>query len=262
MMMWIRSAFFYVGYATATIVWGALGTVFGWLLPYRLRFSLIIGVWTWFCLTWLRITCGIRHRIVGLDRIPKQPCIVLCRHESTWETMFLQRLFAPQATLIKRELLWIPFFGWAFSTLKPIAIDRHQQRKALRTLIQEGTSRLAGGTWVVLFPEGTRMAPGQLGPLHPGGAALGSASGVPILVVVHDAGSYWPAHRFLKRPGTVRVLISEPVSTDGLTSKEVQAQVSKLFVKQMAELNQPAEAPGASAPGSATPTPGVHTPSR
>jgi 1-acyl-sn-glycerol-3-phosphate acyltransferase len=238
MSFWVRSTLFYLGYATATIVWGSLGTLFGWLLPYRLRFSFIIGCWTWFCLTWLRMTCGIRHEIIGLENVPNRPCIVLCRHESTWETMFLQRLFAPQATLIKRELLWIPFFGWAFSTLRPIAIDRHQQRKALRTLIREGSDRLAGGTWVVLFPEGTRMAPGEVGRLHPGGAALAAASGFPVLVVAHNAGSFWPAHQFRKRPGTVQVRISEPILTEGSTSKEVQATATRVFAQQMALLNQ------------------------
>src|SRR5690606_38978728 len=104
-----------------------------------------------------RLTCGIRARVLGRENVPDRPCIVLCRHESTWETLFLQQLFAPQATLIKRELLRIPFFGWAFRTLRPIAIDRRQQRKALRTLIDEGRARLEQGIWVVLFPEGTRM---------------------------------------------------------------------------------------------------------
>ena len=128
----VRALLFYVGYTVATVVWGTLGTVFGWLFPYRLRFRLIIGCWTGFCLRWLRWTCGIGYRVEGLEHVPETPCIVLCRHESTWETLFLQQLFSPQATLIKKELLNIPFFGWAFRTLKPIAIDRSQQRKALR----------------------------------------------------------------------------------------------------------------------------------
>jgi 1-acyl-sn-glycerol-3-phosphate acyltransferase len=237
-MTWLRSACFYAGYALATIIWGALGTLLGWLLPYRLRFRIIIGCWTWFCLAWLRLTCGIRCRIDGADNVPEVPCIVLCRHESTWETLFLQQLFAPQATLIKRELLHIPFFGWAFRALKPIAIDRHQPRKALRTLISEGSDRLAAGIWVVLFPEGTRMPPGQLGKLQPGGAALAAASGVPILLVVHDAGRFWPAHRFRKRPGVVQVLISEPIDTRGLSSKDIQATVQHLFERQMERLSR------------------------
>lgn len=235
-MAGIRAALFYIGYTLATIVWGTLGTLFGWLLPYRWRFKVIIGCWTWFCLTWLRWTCGIRHRVEGLERVPDTPCIILCRHESTWETLFLQQLFQPQATLIKRELLHIPFFGWAFRTLRPIAIDRNQQRKALRTLIEQGRHRLDDGIWVALFPEGTRMPRGEIGRLQPGGAALAAATGAPVLIVAHDAGRYWPAHAFRKNPGEVRVLIGEPIVAGGRSTKEIQADLTHRFSALMAQL--------------------------
>lgn len=244
-MSQVRALLFYVGYTVATVVWGTLGAVFGWLFPYRLRFRLIIGCWTAFCLFWLKWTCGIRHRVQGLENIPAQPCIVLARHESTWETLFLQQLFQPQATLIKRELLHIPFFGWAFRTLRPIAIDRSQQRKALKTLINEGRARLDDGIWVVLFPEGTRMPPGQAGRFQPGGAALASASGAPVLIVVHNAGSFWPAHAFHKRPGCIDVVIGAPIATEGLSTKEVQEQVTRRFGELMGRLpDAPAIRPG------------------
>lgn len=248
----LRAGLFYLGYTLATIVWGTLGALLGWLLPYRLRFRLIIGCWTWFCLAWLRVTCGIRYRVHGLENLPDQPCIVLARHESTWETLFLQQLFQPQATLIKRELLFIPFFGWAFRTLRPIAIDRRQQRKALKTLIAEGQARLDDGIWVVLFPEGTRMPPGRAGRFQPGGAALAAASGAPILLVVHNAGSFWPAHAFHKRPGCIDVLISEPLVTEGLSSKQIQALVGSRFdalMERLPALEEAAQATAATRPG-------------
>ncbi|MEQ8858245.1 MAG: lysophospholipid acyltransferase family protein [Pseudomonadales bacterium] len=238
-MVIVRAVCFYAGYTLATVLWGTFGTVFGWLLPYRLRFRLIVVGWTGFCLAWLRLTCGIRHEVRGLENIPQQPCIVLCRHESTWETLFLQQLFRPQATLIKRELLRIPFFGWAFRTLRPIAIDRRQQRHALRTLIDEGRSRLADGIWVALFPEGTRMPAGKIGRFQPGGAALAAATGVPILLVVHNAGDHWPAHAFRKRPGTVQVLISKPLETAQRSPKEIQAACAAQFEVLMNQLPQP-----------------------
>lgn len=238
-MLRLRAALFYTGYTVATIVWGTLGVLFGWLLPYRLRFKAIVGCWTWFCLAWVRITCGIRHRIIGLEHLPVQPCIVMCRHESTWETLFLQQLFTPQATLIKKELLRIPFFGWAFRTLRPIAIDRRQQRRALRTLISEGQQRLDDGIWVVLFPEGTRMPPGKLGRFQPGGAALAAATGADVLVVAHNAGSFWPAHQFRKQPGEITMIISRPLATAGRSSKEIQAAVSREFESLMAQLPRP-----------------------
>ncbi|HEX7034682.1 MAG TPA: lysophospholipid acyltransferase family protein [Pseudomonadales bacterium] len=256
-MLSVRAALFYAGYSLATIVWGTLGTLLGWLFPYRLRFRLIIGCWTWFCLFWLRVTCGVRVRVLGRENVPERPCIVLCRHESTWETLFLQQLFAPQATLIKRELLHIPFFGWAYRTLRPIAIDRRRQRKALRTLIDEGRARLEQGIWVVLFPEGTRMPAGQLGRFQPGGAALAAATGAPVLLIAHDAGSFWPAHRFLKYPGEVTLLIDAPIETAGLSSKEIQALIAERFAALMRELpgraavaEPPAALPSGAAAGS------------
>ncbi|MFW6092381.1 MAG: lysophospholipid acyltransferase family protein [Pseudomonadota bacterium] len=228
-MRHLRAAAFYVGYTLATVVWGTLSVLVGWLLPYRWRFRFIIGCWTWFCLAWLRLTCGIRQRVTGRENLPEDPCIVMARHESTWETLFLQRLFSPQATLIKRELLHIPFFGWAFRLLRPIAIDRKRHRQALKTLIREGAERLSKGIWVVLFPEGTRMPAGVTGRFHPGGAALAAETGSPILVVVHNSGTFWPAHALAKRPGEIQVIISEPITTAGLSSKEIQAAVAETF---------------------------------
>jgi len=232
----LRAALFYLGYAAVTIFWGGLGTLTGWMMPFRARFVFIVGCWTRFCLWWLRVTCGIRYEVLGLENLTGKPCIVLCRHESTWETLFLQTVFAPQATLIKRELLWIPFFGWAFSTLRPIAIDRRDGRKALRQLIHEGRKRLDQAVWVVLFPEGTRLASGERGRFQAGGAALASATGAEILVVAHNAGSFWPAHAFRKSPGTIRAVVSERIDTAGLSTKEIQRLATERLDSLMAEL--------------------------
>jgi len=236
MTMFLRSALFYLGYALATILWGSLGALIGWLIPYRTRFQFIIGCWTRFCLWWLKVTCGIDYRVRGLETLPSQPCIVLSRHESTWETLFLQTVFAPQATLIKRELLWIPFFGWAFRTLRPIAIDRRDGRKALRQLVQEGRDRLEQGIWVVLFPEGTRLQAGERGKFQAGGAALAAASGSPVVLVAHNAGSFWPARAFRKFSGTIDAVVSAPIDTTGLSSKDIQRLATERLDAMMAEL--------------------------
>ena len=223
-MLIVRSMLFHLGYVLTTVVWGTLGLLTGWLLPYRARFHYIIVTWTRLVLAWLRITCGIQHHIEGRENLPDEPCVVLVRHESTWETLFVQVLLAPQATVIKRELLWIPFFGWAYSMLRPIAIDRSDARGALRSLIRIGRERLKDGAWVILFPEGTRMAPGESGRFQRGGAALANAAGCPLVVIAHDAGRYWPARRWVKRPGTIRVEISKPIVTVGRSSSEVNAE--------------------------------------
>ncbi len=226
MLSLVRSLVFYVGYATFTIFWGTLSVLFAWLLPYRARFHFIVGAWTRVCLWWLRLACGIRSEICGLENVPEVPCIVLARHESTWETLFLQTLFSPQATLIKRELLWIPFFGWAFALLRPIAIDRREPRASLRKLIAEGRRHLQENTWVVLFPEGTRMPSGVPGRFQAGGAALAAATQAPLLLLAHNAGRFWPAHTFRKFPGTIRVRIAAPIPAAGKSSKVLQAEAS------------------------------------
>jgi len=237
MIAYLRSALFYCGYICATILWGGLSVLIAWILPYRTRFTFIIGCWTRFSLWWLRTTCGIRYHLEGLENLPEQPCVIFCRHESTWETLFLQTLLAPQATLIKRELLLIPFFGWAFALLKPIAIDRGNPRGALKKLISDGTRRLQDGVWVVLFPEGTRMPADQLGRFQAGGAALACAAGVPITVIAHNAGQFWPAHEFLKTPGTIRVKISTAIVSQGHTSKSLLKAASNEMFSLLGEIN-------------------------
>jgi len=232
----LRSACFYLGYAVLTIVWGSLSVIIGWVLPYRLRFEFIIGIWTRMCLLWLKWTCGIDHQITGMENIPTDPCVVLCRHESTWETLFLQTLLSPQATIIKRELLWIPFFGWAFALNKPIAIDRSSPRAALKRLINVGRERLAERIWVVLFPEGTRMPPGEIGRFQAGGGALAAAADCPVLVIAHNGGSHWPAHQIRKIPGTIQVLISKPIQPDGRNSKALIDEAHSVMQHQLLEL--------------------------
>jgi len=233
----LRGLLFYLGYIPFTVVWGALAVLIAWLLPYRWRFRFVILSWTSAMLAWLQLSCGIRYRVEGLENIPRTPCIVFAKHESTWETLMVQQLFHPQATLIKKQLLLIPFFGWAFRLLRPIAIDRSDNRLALRTLIHEGSERLNSGIWVLLFPEGTRVAPGTVGKFQVGGAALAEATASPIVVVAHDSGRYWPAHKLAKRAGTITVKISPPISTKGKKRKEINRLAIEWMSEAVAELN-------------------------
>jgi 1-acyl-sn-glycerol-3-phosphate acyltransferase len=230
-MILLRSVLFYLGYSLVTLVWGTLSVLVGWALPSRPRFMFIIGVWTRVCLWWLKVTCGIRVEVFGRENLPDKACVVLCRHESTWETLFLQTLLAPQATIIKRELLWIPFFGWAFALNKPIAIDRGTPRSALKRLITVGKSRLAEGIWVVLFPEGTRMPPRTMGRFQIGGAALASAAEAQVVVIAHNAGNHWPAHQLAKQAGTIEVRIMPPIQTIGRDSKSITADAEALLAE-------------------------------
>lgn len=234
----LRALLFYVGYTLITVVWGTLSMLIAWAIPYRARFHFIIGAWTRMVLGWLRISCGVSHQVEGLEHIPERACVVFVKHESTWETAFIQRLFAPQATLIKRELLRIPFFGWAFGLLKPIAIDRGDARAALRHLIRAGKDRIDQNIWVVLFPEGTRVPVGTSRPFQVGGAALAQASGAPVLVVAHNGADHWPAHALRKRPGVIRVMISPPIATEGRKAKEINALAEAWLADAMLQLGR------------------------
>ncbi len=234
----IRAVAFYLGYIVVTILWGSLSVLVAWIFPYRFRFHFVIGCWTRMVLFWLRLCCGIRVEVTGRENIPQEPCIVFVKHESTWETLFIQTLFAPQATIVKRELLHIPFFGWAFRLLRPIAIDRADPRGALRTLINEGKSRLDQGIWVVLFPEGTRVPLGESRNFQIGGAALAESSARPVLVVAHNAGQFWPAHQLGKQAGTIVVKVCEPIDTSGIKRKEINVLAESTMASAMNTLGR------------------------
>lgn len=233
-MMTLRSTLFYAGYVIGTVLWGTLSLIVGGFLSYRARFDFIIRRWTGFVLWWLRVTCGITTQVEG--DMPDEPCVVFVKHASTWETLFVQQLFSPQATLIKRELLNIPFFGWAFRMLRPIAIDRGDPRRSLKNLIKQGTQRLTNNIWVVLFPEGTRAPVGEQRPFQAGGAALARSAESPVLIVAHNAGLLWPAHQFRKRSGVITVRLSPLIETQGKTTKEINSEAQAWLSRTMVEL--------------------------
>lgn len=229
----IRALLFFLGYITLIVVWASVSLLVGWCLPYKMRFRFVIVVWSRAVLFWLRCVCGVHIRVHGAENIPARGCLVLCKHESTMETLFLQSLLVPSATVIKRELLYMPFFGWAFMLLKPIAINRTKPNIAFREVMRQGRARLADGIFVLLFPEGSRTAPGVLGEFYRGGAALALAAQTKVMPVVHNAGQCWPGGTFLKYPGVVDFVIGEPVETLGKTAREVNDNVRTWMQTEM-----------------------------
>ena len=183
-------------------------------LPALTRYR-IITVWTRWVMWASRVICGIRYRVVGAENIPKDPCIILAKHQSAWETMGFQLIFPPQVWVLKKELLRIPFFGWGLAMLSPIAIDRSSRRQALQQLVEHGQHRLTAGFFIVIFPEGTRIAPGKRGKYRAGGARLAVQTKTPVLPVAHNAGLCWGKNAFLKYPGLVTVSIGPPIQPDG-----------------------------------------------
>lgn len=191
-------------------------------LPRKARYCIISG-WSVAVIYLARWLCGIRWRVEGLEHLPKGAAILLAKHQSAWETLAFQLFFPPQVHVLKRELLWIPFFGWGLALMSPIAINRARGAAALRELERRGRERLAQGFWVVIFPEGTRVAPGQRRRYQPGGAWLGARCGVPLVPVAHNAGLLWPRNGFLKRAGVVTVRIGPAIESAGRDPQHLNA---------------------------------------
>jgi 1-acyl-sn-glycerol-3-phosphate acyltransferase len=222
-MLVIRSLIFLLLQIIITPIFAMLALLsfpFDRLTRYR-----IISLWAKMMLPILRVVCGIRHEVRGVENLPKQPCIVMCKHQSAWETLALQKIFPPQVWVLKRELLWIPFFGWALALTSPIAIKRSNAIGAMKQLLAQGKQRLEQGFCVVVFPEGTRVPYGQRGKYKIGGAMLAASSGVPVIPVAHNAGRLWGRNAFSKHPGLITMSIGAPIETKGLKADEINRRI-------------------------------------
>jgi 1-acyl-sn-glycerol-3-phosphate acyltransferase len=184
----------------------------------------------------LRLVCGIRHEVRGIENIPQEPCVVLCKHQSAWETLALQVVFPPQAWVLKRELLWLPFFGWGLAMTSPIAIKRSDGKGAIKQLLRQGRERLAQGFCVVVFPEGTRVPFGKRGKYKIGGAMLAASSGAPVVPVAHNAGRLWGRQAFSKHPGLITMSIGKPIETKGRKAEEINAEVEAWIENEIQQL--------------------------
>lgn len=230
----LRSALFAAALVLITPPY-AVFILFTWVLPRLARYRIISG-WSR-CMVWLaRWICGIRWRVEGLEHLPARPSVILAKHQSAWETLAFQLIFPPQVYLLKRELLWIPFFGWGLAAMSPIAIDRARGRAALRQLAVRGAERLAQGFWVVVFPEGTRIAPGRRRKYQLGGAWLAARTHAPVVPVAHNAGLRWPRNGFLKRPGLITVRIGPVIESAGRTAESINAAAEAWIEEQQSAL--------------------------
>jgi len=196
----------------------------------------IISQWARLVLWAAEAICDIHFRVVGAENIPAQACVVLSKHQSAWETLAFQVIFPPQVYVIKRELLWIPFFGWGLAMTSPVAIDRKAGMRALKQMLTQGRDRLQYGFWIIVFPEGTRTAPGKHRSYQTGGAAIAVHAGAPVLPVAHNAGQFWGRHAFRKYPGTVTVSIGEAIDPRGRKADEVTREVETWIEAEMGRL--------------------------
>ncbi len=224
-MIFLRSLLFFVVQVVWVSFYATLVLLSFPLKPharYRFGTGLARG------LLWLlRVICGIRMEVRGAENVPKEPCIVMCKHQSAWETFALQLVFPAQVWVAKRELLWLPFFGWALACLSPIAINRSNGKEAIKQLLKQGKDRLQDGFCVVVFPEGTRTPYGQRGKYKIGGAMLGVSTGVPVVPVAHNAGKFWGRNAFLKKPGTIVMSVGKPIDPTGMKADELNRRVEE-----------------------------------
>jgi len=216
----------------------ALLSLLTWPFPPLARYR-FISQWARFHIWLLGSLCGLRYRVEGREHLPRdRTAVVLAKHQSSWETLAFQQIFPPQVWVLKRELLLVPFFGWGLALLDPIAIDRGAGRKAVQQIIEQGRQRLESGRWVVVFPEGTRVAAGHQRRFGIGGAALAAGTGYPVVPVAHDAGYYWPRRGFRKRAGTIRVVIGPLIDSHGKTAEQVNREAEDWITRTMHELDR------------------------
>jgi len=233
-MTTLRSALFAAALAVITPPYALIALCTG-VLPRLARYRVISG-WSRSVVWLARWICGIRWQIEGLEHLPDRPAVILSKHQSAWETLAFQLFFPPQVYLLKRELLWIPFFGWGLALMSPIAIDRSRGRAALRQLAARGAERLAQGFWIVVFPEGTRMAPGQRRKYQLGGAWLAARTHAPVVPVAHNAGLRWPRNGFFKRPGLITVRVGPTIDSAGRTAETINQMAETWIEDQQREL--------------------------
>ena len=242
-MLWLRSFLFYLfGFTTVIIVASAIILIIPFTSPST-RYQM--GVF------WCRLTqkallffCGINLKIKGFENIPRDPnksLIILGKHQSAWETFIYPAFFPRQLCFVfKRELLFVPFFGWALASLKMIHINRGDREKAREAVNEQGKIVLSEGKWIAIYPEGTRTPRGSFKPYRKGGARLAISTQTDILPVAQNSAAIWPRNTFLKRPGVITLSIGPVISVAGKTEEQLQLEVEAWIEGEMRIIDAPA----------------------
>jgi 1-acyl-sn-glycerol-3-phosphate acyltransferase len=235
----IRSTLFWILFLPFLLICATLLSL-TFYMPLGFRMG-IVKTWIAFSLAWLRITCGLKYTVEGMENIPQKGFIVMSKHSSTWETLSIQWFFRPLIWVVKRELTWIPFFGWALKAMNAIALDRGTGRKAINQLIEESQRQMDAGRILMLFPEGTRVLPMQVKPFKMGGAIISQRTGYAVLPIAHNAGEFWPRHSWIKWPGTIRVVIGPPIEPGDKTPNQIITEVSDWITRECERISDKAQ---------------------
>ncbi len=236
-MRFIRSLLFALLALLWTLLAGFTVTLFV-IFPMRFRFAVIKAWRAVFMGVLCRYVLGLHYRVLGVENIPKTASVIMSKHQSAWETVALQSVFPPLVFVLKKSLLWIPFLGWAFAAIKMILIDRGASRKAILQVLTQGKERLNAGFWVLIFPEGTRIKPGEKGSYKSGGVHLAMKANVPIVPVAHNAGEFWAKNAFVKKAGIITVSIGAPIATDNQSADEILKQCETWIEEEMQKISQ------------------------
>ena len=229
-MIVVRSTIFYLGYLSSGIIASLLACVIGPFLGLENRLKLF-SQWPKFANWFLHLSCGIKVEVIGQENLPTEPCVIVSNHQGQWETYSMQYLFHPMCTLLKKELLYIPLWGWAMKMLNPIAINRNKPKEAILQTLEEGSDRLKKGMYVLLFPEGTRVKAGRVGKYARSSFELAKRNGVMVLPLCHNSGDCWPAHKFVKKPGKIKLIIGKPFYV--IDSKQSAIDVKEWVEKKL-----------------------------
>ncbi len=235
----LRSTVFWIFFLPATLILAGLLSL-AFFMPLGFRVG-IVHVWIAYSLACLRLFCGLKYEVEGLENIPDHGFIVMSKHSSTWETIVIQRFFRPMIWVVKRELTWIPFFGWGLKSMDAIALNRGTGRKAINQLVQESRKSMDEGRILMLFPEGTRVPPGQTKPFKLGGAIVAHQTGYSVLPIAHNAGEYWPRHSWIKWPGTIRVVIGKPIDPAGRKPERIIEEVGNWILAECERISDRAQ---------------------
>ncbi|MFI3137695.1 MAG: lysophospholipid acyltransferase family protein [Methylococcaceae bacterium] len=234
---YIGSTLLFIGICiTATIIGVLLIT--GMIFPFSVRIK-IGHIWCAVIAWMTKVFCGLTYEVEGLENIhPEQPAIILSNHQSAWETLALRYILPTHSVVIKKELLYLPVWGWSLLTLKSIVIDRNNLKSSLRSLLGNGARYLNEGLWVLIFPEGTRAAPGEVMKFNIGGAMLAHKTGYPIIPVAHNAGDFWPRYSFFKYPGVIKVKIGAAIETKGRKAADINTEAEDWIRQALKEIRQ------------------------